>query len=409
MDQCHGAEVAVVDAVPDVAPQCDAVVTTSSDLALAVLVADCVPVLLASPDGRRRRRPRRTSRHGRRASSPRRSRRCATSGPAPSTRSSDPRCAVAATRCRPRCATSRPRSSRSARRSPGRARPPIDVAAGVVAQLRALERAGRPGSPAAPARATTSTPTARDGTHRALRGRRREGVVSAAPRRPRGPPRRGTRAGRGGAAGRRARPTPSTLVVVTKFFPASDVDLLAELGVTDIGENRDQEAAAKVGELPAPRRAHRPLHRPAPDQQGRLRRAVRRRRPLPRPRQARPGARPRGRHGGARPRRARPGRPRRRRAAAEAWLPRSCSPWRRRRGHRAPAAARADGRRPARGAGPAGLRTAARARRAACAQEHPQARWMSAGMSADLEDAVAEGATHLRVGSAILGSRESHR
>ncbi len=51
MDQCHGAEVAVLDAVPDVAPQCDALVTTSPDLALAVLVADCVPVLLASPEG----------------------------------------------------------------------------------------------------------------------------------------------------------------------------------------------------------------------------------------------------------------------------------------------------------------------------------------------------------------------
>ena len=35
------------------------------------------------------------------------------------------------------------------------------------------------------------------------------------------------------------------LVVVTKTFPASDVDLLAALGVTDVGENRDQEAAAK--------------------------------------------------------------------------------------------------------------------------------------------------------------------
>jgi uncharacterized pyridoxal phosphate-containing UPF0001 family protein len=30
-------------------------------------------------------------------------------------------------------------------------------------------------------------------------------------------------------------------------------------------------------------------------------------------------------------------------------------------------------------------------------------------MSADLEEAVAHGATHLRVGSAILGSRPSHR
>ncbi|MBM6404113.1 laccase domain-containing protein [Phycicoccus sp. CSK15P-2] len=51
MDQCHGAEVAVVDTVPEVAPSADALVTTSAELAVAVLVADCVPVLLASPDG----------------------------------------------------------------------------------------------------------------------------------------------------------------------------------------------------------------------------------------------------------------------------------------------------------------------------------------------------------------------
>jgi len=38
---------------------------------------------------------------------------------------------------------------------------------------------------------------------------------------------------------------PVRLVVVTKTFPASDVDLLAELGVTDVGENRSQEAGAK--------------------------------------------------------------------------------------------------------------------------------------------------------------------
>jgi PLP dependent protein len=43
-------------------------------------------------------------------------------------------------------------------------------------------------------------------------------------------------------------PAEITLVVVTKFFPASDVRLLAELGVTDIGENRHQEAEAKVAE-----------------------------------------------------------------------------------------------------------------------------------------------------------------
>jgi pyridoxal phosphate enzyme (YggS family) len=37
--------------------------------------------------------------------------------------------------------------------------------------------------------------------------------------------------------------------------------------------------------------------------------------------------------------------------------------------------------------------------------DHPAAVVISAGMSGDLEDAVAEGATHLRVGSALLGAR----
>lgn len=39
-----------------------------------------------------------------------------------------------------------------------------------------------------------------------------------------------------------------TLVAVTKFFPASDVRLLADLGVADVGENRHQEAEAKAAE-----------------------------------------------------------------------------------------------------------------------------------------------------------------
>jgi len=38
---------------------------------------------------------------------------------------------------------------------------------------------------------------------------------------------------------------------------------------------------------------------------------------------------------------------------------------------------------------------------------YPQATMMSAGMSGDLEEAVAAGATHLRVGSAVLGVRPS--
>src|SRR5690606_407623 len=50
------------------------------------------------------------------------------------------------------------------------------------------------------------------------------------------------------AAGRD--PAEITLIVVTKYFPVSDVVALADLGGTDIGENKDQEAAAKVAELP---------------------------------------------------------------------------------------------------------------------------------------------------------------
>ena len=37
-----------------------------------------------------------------------------------------------------------------------------------------------------------------------------------------------------------------TLVAVTKTYPAADVVRLAALGVPDIGENRDQEAAPKA-------------------------------------------------------------------------------------------------------------------------------------------------------------------
>ncbi|GIE34979.1 YggS family pyridoxal phosphate enzyme [Actinoplanes italicus] len=46
------------------------------------------------------------------------------------------------------------------------------------------------------------------------------------------------------AAGRP--PDAVTLTAVTKTYPASDVLLLAGLGVTDVGENRDQEASGKV-------------------------------------------------------------------------------------------------------------------------------------------------------------------
>ncbi|MCA2212384.1 YggS family pyridoxal phosphate-dependent enzyme [Jidongwangia harbinensis] len=49
------------------------------------------------------------------------------------------------------------------------------------------------------------------------------------------------------AAGRD--PSEVTLVAVTKTYPADDVRLLAGLGVTDVGENKDQEASGKAAEL----------------------------------------------------------------------------------------------------------------------------------------------------------------
>lgn len=50
------------------------------------------------------------------------------------------------------------------------------------------------------------------------------------------------------AGGRRVQ-----LLPVTKFHPASDLRLLAELGMTDVAENREQEARAKAAEVPETR------------------------------------------------------------------------------------------------------------------------------------------------------------
>ena len=212
--------------------------------------------------------------------------------------------------------------------------------------------------------------------------------------------------------GRRRRDTDEpALVVVTKFFPASDVDLLAELGVTDVGENRDQEAAAKCAELRRTATGSRALHRPAAEQQGRLGRPLRRRRAVGRPGQAR------ARRWTAAPRQL----GRRLEVTVQVSLDDGAGPrraW--------PPARRARARRPGgRGRGRcacAGVMAvaplggdprAAFARLRRGRRRHPgrppRRHWLSAGMSGDLEAAVAEGATHLRVGSAILGSRPSHR
>lgn len=47
-----------------------------------------------------------------------------------------------------------------------------------------------------------------------------------------------------------------TLIVVTKTYPASDVEILAELGVVDVGENRHPEAGDKAEAVEASLRWH---------------------------------------------------------------------------------------------------------------------------------------------------------
>jgi len=207
------------------------------------------------------------------------------------------------------------------------------------------------------------------------------------------------------AAGRTDEPA---LVVVTKFFPATDVDLLADLGVTAIGENRDQEAAAKCAQL-----AHRDrltVHFIGQLQSNKAASVARYAdvvQSVDRAKVVRAldrGALQAGRRlevtvqvnldqvqgrGGVTPREA--GSLADLVAGSEALTLR---------GVMAVAPLGGDPR-----AAFARLREVADGIRA----DHPGATWVSAGMSGDLEAAVAEGATHLRVGSAILGSRESHR
>ena len=198
-----------------------------------------------------------------------------------------------------------------------------------------------------------------------------------------------------------------TLVVVTKFFPASDVRLLADLGVRHVGENRHQEAVAKteecadldltwhfIGGLQSNKAAAVAAYADVVQSLDRAKLVA----GLSR------GALERGRD-------------------LEVLLQVSLDP---------PGAAGRSGADPAEIAGIlervlgteglalrgvmgvapldgdpeeafarlAGL--AADVRRAA-----PAATWISAGMSGDLEAALRHGATHLRIGSAILGARPS--
>ena len=204
-------------------------------------------------------------------------------------------------------------------------------------------------------------------------------------------------------------PDEVTLVAVTKFFPASDVRLLADLGVTDVGENRHQEAAAKaaeladlplrwhfIGGLQSNKAAAVAAYADVVESVDRLKLV---------------GGLQRGAHERVDP--------------LDVLLQVSLDP--------PPDRPSATGRS---GADPADLDALARAAeesealrlrglmavaplgedpasafarlaaiRADFLAQHPAATWLSAGMSNDLEAAVAAGATHVRVGSAILGPR----
>jgi YfiH family protein len=50
MNQVHGDSVMVIDSIQSQVPTCDGLITTKSNLQLAVMVADCIPLLLISKE-----------------------------------------------------------------------------------------------------------------------------------------------------------------------------------------------------------------------------------------------------------------------------------------------------------------------------------------------------------------------
>ena len=50
MNQVHGDEIKVIDSITSEIPTCDGLITTTPNLALAVMVADCIPLLLISKE-----------------------------------------------------------------------------------------------------------------------------------------------------------------------------------------------------------------------------------------------------------------------------------------------------------------------------------------------------------------------
>jgi pyridoxal phosphate enzyme (YggS family) len=205
-------------------------------------------------------------------------------------------------------------------------------------------------------------------------------------------------------------PGEGTLVVVTKFFPISDVRILADLGVTDVGENRHQEAEEKGAELEDLRLTWHFIGSLQSNKAAAVAQYADVVQSVDRPKLLAGlgrGAHQRGTPGSGLD------------CLVQVSLERDPKPGRggcvpadvpdlataidkteglRLRGVMAVAPLEAD---PAE-AFAALARIADDVRRA-----HPDATWLSAGMSADLEAALEHGATHLRVGSAVLGQRPS--
>ena len=50
MNQVHGDEIQVIDSISNEIPTCDGLITTTPNLAVAVMVADCIPLLLISKE-----------------------------------------------------------------------------------------------------------------------------------------------------------------------------------------------------------------------------------------------------------------------------------------------------------------------------------------------------------------------
>ena len=201
-----------------------------------------------------------------------------------------------------------------------------------------------------------------------------------------------------------------TLIAITKTFPAADIRILSSLGVHDVGENRDQEAAVKaaevadlrdqltwhfVGQLQTNKAASVARYADVVHSVDRLRLVT----------ALGAGARKAGRRlrclvqvsldddparGGAAPDQVL--------AIADAV---ASEPGLSLGGVMA-VAPLADELRPG---GPLAAFQRLAGMAAAIRAVHPDATVISAGMSADLEDAIAAGATHVRVGTALLGGR----